>query len=165
MDVPTHYRLHHAALVRYLVRLCGDVELAEDAAQEAFVRLAERPPADASGVRAWLFTVATNVVRDAWRSGRRQSALLAERPERAPSGRPPDDPADEIDRSRLRQRVRDALDALSERDRTVLLMREEGFKHREIGRAVGIPTGSVGTVIARALDKLAERLPRDIEAV
>jgi len=59
--------------------------------------------------------------------------------------------------------VRAALDALTEKERTVLLMREEGFAHREIAEAVGTTTGSVGTMIARALDKLAERLPLDPE--
>jgi DNA-directed RNA polymerase specialized sigma24 family protein len=57
--------------------------------------------------------------------------------------------------------VQTALAALSAKERTVLLMREEGFAHREIAQAVGTTTGSVGTMIARALDKLAERLPLD----
>ena len=42
-------------------------------------------------------------------------------------------------------------------------MREEGFAHREIADAIGTTTGSVGTMIARALDKLAERLSLDGE--
>ena len=46
----------------------------------------------------------------------------------------------------------------------MLLMREEGFSHREIAEAVGTTTGSVGTMIARALDKLAARLQLDEEA-
>jgi DNA-directed RNA polymerase specialized sigma24 family protein len=52
---------------------------------------------------------------------------------------------------------------LGEKERTVLLMREEGFSHREIADAVGTTTGSVGTMIARALDKLAAELPLDAE--
>lgn len=53
------------------------------------------------------------------------------------------------------------MDRLSERDRTVLLMREEGFRHREIADAVGTTTKSVGTMIARALEKLAGELDLD----
>jgi DNA-directed RNA polymerase specialized sigma24 family protein len=52
---------------------------------------------------------------------------------------------------------------LGEKERTVLLMREEGFSHREIADAVGTTTGSVGTMIVRALDKLAAELPLDAE--
>jgi DNA-directed RNA polymerase specialized sigma24 family protein len=40
----------------------------------------------------------------------------------------------------------------------------EVFSHREIAEAVGTTTGSVGTMIARALDKLATRLQLDEEA-
>jgi len=47
----------------------------------------------------------------------------------------------------------------------VLLMREEGFAHREIAEAVGTTTASVGTMIARALDKLARLLPLDADAL
>lgn len=163
MDVPALYRTHYAPLVRYLTRLCGDPDLADDAAQEAFVRLSERPPANEREVRAWLFTVATNVVRDTRRSGRRRAEILAADPASASPEIEGADPSDDAIRAELRRRVRAALDELSERDRAVLLMREEGFKHREIASAVGITAGSVGTVIARALDRLAERLPRDQE--
>jgi DNA-directed RNA polymerase specialized sigma24 family protein len=37
-------------------------------------------------------------------------------------------------------------------------MREEGFTHREIADAVGTTTKSVGTLIARALDRMAGAL-------
>ena len=59
-----------------------------------------------------------------------------------------------------RRVVRTALDALSLRDRTLLLMREEGFSHREMAEAVGTTTKSVGSMIARALNKLARELSR-----
>ena len=59
--------------------------------------------------------------------------------------------------------MREALATLSDKERAVLLMREEGFTHREIAEAVGTTTGSVGTMIARALDKLAQRLDLDAE--
>ena len=57
---------------------------AEEAAQEAFVRLVERPPQDRH-VRAWLFAVATNVVRDNARSRARWITLLAGSPDRRTS--------------------------------------------------------------------------------
>ena len=56
-----------------------------------------------------------------------------------------------------------ALAGLSGKERMALLMREEGFAQREIAEAVGTTTGSVGTLIARALDKLAERIDLDRE--
>jgi RNA polymerase sigma factor (sigma-70 family) len=59
-----------------------------------------------------------------------------------------------------RKVVRAALDRLSLKDRTLLLMREEGFSHHEIARAVGTTTKSVGSMIARALKKLSTELSR-----
>src|SRR3712207_7447153 len=53
----------YPSLYRYLHRLTGDADVAEDLAQESFVRLLGRRVSD-DGVRVWLFTVATNLVRD-----------------------------------------------------------------------------------------------------
>jgi RNA polymerase sigma factor (sigma-70 family) len=154
--------VHHPELYRYLVGLTGDADLAADAAQETFTRLLEKPPSG-DRHRAWLFTVATNVVR-AWSNRRkRRGELLGDDLERAAISDPPPGPDARAESNELRQVVRNALDDLSEKERTVLLMREEGFSHREIAEAVGTTTGSVGTMIARALDKLAETLPLDAE--
>jgi RNA polymerase sigma-70 factor, ECF subfamily len=155
---------HYDGLFRYLVRLTGDPDLAADAAQEAFVRLVERPPQDRH-VRAWLYAVATNVVRDTARSRSRWLVLLKASPDRAPvadAGPLPDEAAEGAERRRV---VREALDRMSWKERTVLLMREEGFAHHEIADAVGTTTGSVGTMIARALRKLSTELSPQTESL
>jgi RNA polymerase sigma factor (sigma-70 family) len=152
---------HHASLFRYLLRLTGDADLAHDAAQEAFTRYVLKPPRNEQP-RAWLFTVATNVVR-AWANTRqRRRTLLAGGAARAPVADPTPDPEQAALAEERRVAVRRALDTLSDRERSVLLMREEGFTHREIAAAVGTTTGSIGTMIARALDKLAVALPLDL---
>lgn len=155
---------HYDPLFRYLVRLTGDPDVAADAAQEAFVRLVERPPQDRN-VRAWLFAVATNVVRDGARARARWLTLLRASPERAPVGDVPPAPDAAAESAEARDRVRAALDTLSWKEKTILLMREEGFAHHEIAEAVGTTTGSVGTMIARALRKLAVQLAPGREEV
>ena len=70
-----------------------------------------------------------------------------------------------VERSDRHRAVRAALDALSTKERTALLMREEGFSHREIAETVGTTTGSVGTLLVRALDKLTAALPLDPEVL
>lgn len=122
------------------------------------MRLAEQPPADHARIRGWLFTVATNLARDALRSTRRRSRLADHGRERLPMADPAPDPGVLAERAELARIVRQALETLTERDRTILLMREEGFTHREIAEAVGTTTKSVGTLVARALDRLAGRL-------
>lgn len=161
MDHRDLFDAHHEELRRYLIRLTGDVAVAEDASQEAFVRLVEDFPEDGDDPRAWLFTVATNAARDALRTRSRRGRLLEEEAEAVPGPRPSPDPAEALERREARRRVRRALDRISERDRTILLMREEGFRHREIADAVGTTTKSVGTMIARALDDLARELERE----
>jgi RNA polymerase sigma factor (sigma-70 family) len=59
--------------------------------------------------------------------------------------------------------VRKALDQLSERERTLLLMREEGFSHEEMAKATGTTTKSVGTMLVRAFRKLSLQLAGDLE--
>jgi RNA polymerase sigma factor (sigma-70 family) len=163
MDAAALFAEHHASLFRYLSRLTGSPDVAADAAQEAFVKLLEKPPAPGE-TRAWLFRVGTNAARLAERTRGRRARLLEHRPERAPLGDAPPTPEQAFEAAEARRRVREAMEVLTERDRTLLLMREEGFSHREIAEAVGTTTGSVGTMIARALDKLAARLQLDEDA-
>lgn len=162
MNVEAIFEEHHEALFRFLVRLTGDADLAADATQEAFVRLVERPPPHEQ-VRPWLFTVATNVVRDDARLRRRRHELLSGAPDRVPVGDSPLRPDLALEQDELRRSVRSALETLSVRDRTILLMREEGFTHREIAEAVGTTTKSVGSMVARALGKLSAGLVLDKE--
>ncbi|HEX6748195.1 MAG TPA: sigma-70 family RNA polymerase sigma factor [Longimicrobium sp.] len=162
MDAAGLFAEHHAPLFRYLSRLTGDADVAEDAAQEAFVRLMERPPAPGE-TRAWLFRVGTNAAWMALRTRGRRRRLLESAPLRAPVGDAPPAPDAAAETAEVRTKVRRALDALGERERQILLMQQEGFKYREIAEAVGTTTQSVGTMLARALNKLAAELRLDEE--
>lgn len=65
---------HHGEIRRYLQRLAFRVSEADDLAQETFLRAYRawgRLPAEAN-VRAWLFTIATNVYRNHARNERRR---------------------------------------------------------------------------------------------
>lgn len=156
MDAAELFARHYDPLVRYLARLSGDHELAADAAQEAFVRLVERAPRQ-SNLRAWLFTVGTNIVRDTT-SRRTRIAALHRLPDRLPLPASPPDPEELLESKQRRERVRAALEGLSWKERTLLLMSEEGFTHREMAAAVETTTGSVGTMLIRARRKLLGQL-------
>lgn len=162
MDITALFREHHEPLFRYLSRLTGEADLAADAAQEAFVRMLERPP-QPTHVRAWLYRVATNVALERKRTAGRRLRILAGGHDRAAIGDAPIAPDAALEKAEARRQVHDALLTLPERDRTILLMREEGFSHREIADSVGTTTGSVGTLLARALDRLAGELELDEE--
>jgi RNA polymerase sigma-70 factor (ECF subfamily) len=136
-------------LFRYLHRLTGDQDVAEDIAQESFVRLLRQSLPEAE-VRPWLFTVATNLVRDRARKTERRQRLLMTAPELITRTPLPDE---NLERSERIRAVRAVLAKLPERDRQLLLMREEGFKYDEIAQVIGVASASVGTLIARALKK------------
>jgi RNA polymerase sigma-70 factor (ECF subfamily) len=162
-EVERLYREHGPALFRYLVRFTGgDEAAAADALQESFMRLVEQRTAVARP-RQWLFTVATRLVQEAGRRRVRRHRLLAAAPLGALVADPPPDPAASLDRAERRALALAALAALPARDRTLLLMREEGFSHREMAEAVGTTTKSVGTLVARALTRLAAALPPHAE--
>ena len=147
------FRTYHAPLVRYLTRRLGDRDWAEEVAQETFLR-ALRQDALASE-RSWLFAVATNLVRDAARRSERQRrhlALLAGE-ERGAVVEPH---SLSLERAEDAALARKAVDALAERDRLALLMREEGLNYDEIAAALSLSAGSIGTTLARARRRLAE---------
>ena len=139
------------SLYRYLDRLSGDPDLAEDLAQEAFVRLHRRGeiPNDA---RAWLAAVASNLFRDERRRVRRRQNLLARQPADLTLGVPAPSPDDDVERGERKIRVRQALDRLSLRDREMLLLRHEGYSYREIAIALGVAETGVGTMLIRATE-------------
>ena len=145
-DYDALFRDVYPSLYRYLHRLTGDADAAEDIAQEAFVRLLGRSMPDLEA-RLWLFTVATNLFRDGTRTVRRRERLLSATPWR-PAALP--GPEEELERHRKITGVRRALEQLSPRDRQMLLMREEGFRYDEIARVAAVAPGSVGTLLARA---------------
>ncbi|HEX8692363.1 MAG TPA: sigma-70 family RNA polymerase sigma factor [Longimicrobium sp.] len=146
VDYDALFRKLYPSLFRYLHRMTGDSDAADDIAQESFVRLLGRSmPEDEA--RLWLFTVATNLFRDSARTAKRRERLLAVRPW-TPSALPR--PDETLERTSTIARVREALGKLSERDRQMLLMREEGFRYDEIAKVAAVAPGSVGTLLARA---------------
>ena len=162
MDFDAAYNSHWTPLLRYVDRMVGDPDLAEDVAQESFVRLLDQEIPD-DEVRRWLFAVATNLVRDDARMTTRRRRLLAQRHAQSElAGDPGELPDRSVVRAERIAAVRAALAQLPARDRQLLLMREEGFRYAEIARAVEVAPGSVGTLLARALRRFREALDPQI---
>lgn len=152
-DVERLFRTYNAALVRYLTRRLGDRDWAEEVAQETFVRALRQD--SIVNERAWLFAVATNLVRDEARKDarrRRHLALLAEEERENEMNSEPST----LERAQEAAFARKAIDALAERDRLALLMREEGLDYQEIAEALELSPGSVGTTLSRARRRLVE---------
>lgn len=152
MEFEAAFDRHYDGLYRYLYRLTGDADAAQDVAQETFIRLLDHEVPEES-MESWLFTVATNLVRDRSRTRQRRRELL-EAEDYGPE--PPTRPDERVERAERVERVREALDRLKPRDRRILLLREEGFRYSEIAEMIGVKASSVGTILARALDRFEE---------
>jgi RNA polymerase sigma-70 factor (ECF subfamily) len=153
-DVERLFRTYNTALVRYLTRRLGDRDWAEEVAQETFLRALRQDTL--ASERSWLFAVATNLVRDEARKDerrRRHLAILADE-ERAREMEEPEPSS--LERAQEAALARKAVEALAERDRLALLMREEGLDYNEIAEALELSPGSIGTTLARARRRLAE---------
>jgi RNA polymerase sigma-70 factor (ECF subfamily) len=133
---------HATALWGYCVRLTGNDRVrAEDVVQETLLRAWRHfSVLDESqgSVRAWLFTVARNIVIDEWRSRRtRGDVTVADVPE-------PADPGDHTDQLLMSWVVADALTKLSSEHRAVLLeCYYRGLSVADAARHLGVPEGTV----------------------
>lgn len=113
------YNEHAAALWRYAVRLTGDRARAEDVVQETLLRAWQHPEVTEDSersARAWLFTVARNMIIDERRSPRfrRENGSLDAAPE------PEADGPDEVNAALDRLLLGDALAQLSADHRAVI---------------------------------------------
>jgi RNA polymerase sigma-70 factor (ECF subfamily) len=158
VDIDALFASVYPPLFRYCNRMVGDSDQAEDLAQEAFFRLLDRGvEGSEAGLRSWLFRVATNLARDRSRTRETRQRILSAYP-------PPENvpgPEQALDRKEETRRVRKALEVLTERDRKMLLLRQEGLSYVEIAEVAGVSHRSVGTILARALKRFAAELSNE----
>jgi RNA polymerase sigma factor (sigma-70 family) len=147
--VPLEYDEWLRELRRYVHRLTGDPDRAEDVAQEATLRLVRaRRQAEVRAPRAWLYRTATNMVRDQ----ARHEAMLRRTTVPVDTDAAPT-PEQDFERAETIRQVRSALELIPPRDRELLILRESGFRYREIAEVIGVKTQSVPVLAARALER------------
>jgi RNA polymerase sigma-70 factor, ECF subfamily len=143
------FERHAPAVRRYLHRVTRDRGLAEDLGQEVFLRVVRAAPGYDARERetAWVFRIAQNVVRDAWR--RRARSVEDARPMDLATPAPQ---AVGLDLDR-------ALADLPDEEREALLLAEiAGLSYAEIASATGATPAAVRSRIFRARQALRARL-------
>jgi len=146
-----------APLLRHLGSIAGSADAAEDAAQEAFVRLWERREHWQDGsARALVFRIGRNLALDAARRGQ----VRARRSRHPPVGPPgPATPEEELARAEVRARVEAALAGLAQRRREVFeLVRFGGLTYQEVAEALELSPQTVANHMSFALRDLRSEL-------
>jgi RNA polymerase sigma-70 factor (ECF subfamily) len=146
------FHRHWRRLYRAAYLICRDAAAAEDIAQESFLaalraldRFDRRRP-----LGPWLDRIAANRAIDWQRARAVRGEILADEEPASPAVEPP---------AAARDDLAAALGELPADQRAVIVLRHVlGFTPREIGRALGLPTGTVNSRMRRGLDALAARL-------
>jgi RNA polymerase sigma-70 factor (ECF subfamily) len=154
-------------LTRYARRLLGDVDLAADAVQHAFVMLCGESRARVENhVAPWLFRVCRNRALDHLRRAGRERALDDDAAGPAAVGVPADrrpDPAAAAEAHELAARLRLLLKDLPAAQRETIDLWCEGFSYREIAGISGRTEGHVRVLAHRGLSALRSHpLVRDL---
>ena len=143
----------------FLLRLCTDMSLCEEIAQEAMImvwRRAETYNPSQSGASTWIFTIARNKRIDRLRRENRPLPDLAD-PAFAPE--PVETGEKTIFRQQEEEKIRHALKNLpDEQAKMIFSAYYEEKSHREIADESGVPLGTVKSRIRLALNRLRAHL-------
>jgi RNA polymerase sigma-70 factor, ECF subfamily len=151
-------RTHSQGVLNVIYRMCGSMQVAEDAAQEAFIQAwmelsSYRPK---SSLRNWLYRIAVNTAIDMLRKEKRilpgavEDMFLTD----AQAG-----PEATFLSGEQTELVQEAISTLPDASRAVLILREyEGLSYKEIADSLDIPVGTVMSRLNYARKLLKEKL-------
>jgi len=157
---------HRASVIHFVYRLVQEQAIAEELAQEVFLRVyrSRSSYAPTAKFKTWLFRIAThlalNWLRDE-RHARGQERLddgPADLPARQISDRRPS-VEQEMVREVKREEIRRAVAALPEKQRAAVLMHKyEEMEYTQIAKVLGCSDSAVKSLLFRAYEALRARL-------
>ena len=159
---------YHDPLLRFLIRLCGSRETAEDVFQDTFLRLHQSLEGFDTSRRfkPWLFTIAANKGRDALRKqNRRHAYSLSATIDDSGEGKSFVDLmaidlpeiGSEIEQGELADLVQVAIDRLSPRLKEVLLLAYfQRMSYAQIAEVCSVPLGTVKSRLHAAVGSFAK---------
>ncbi|RZU28198.1 RNA polymerase sigma-70 factor (ECF subfamily) [Streptomyces sp. BK022] len=157
------YNQHHQQVYNWTRLRVRDAHLAEDLAQEVWLKVAQKAQHYQAGtnVTAWLYTVTNNTVIDYLRAqGRRPNEVLHADLLQLDQPRADLTPHECAEREQLAQAVQTQLGKLRANQRDCLRLRFfEGLTPAEIGQIMGKSPGAVRVLTVRSLAKFVAGLP------
>ncbi|MGB7875882.1 MAG: sigma-70 family RNA polymerase sigma factor [Anaerolineales bacterium] len=151
-------RIHAQGVLNVIYRMCGDIQVAEDAAQETFIQAWLRLPSyrPQASLRNWLYRIAVNTAIDMLRKEKR---ILPGAVEDMNLRDTEPGPETLVASSQQMETVQEAVMALPDASRAVLVLREfEGLSYQEIAESLEIPIGTVMSRLNYARKLLREKL-------
>lgn len=148
------YQEMYPRLWSYVHRMVFDRVQCDDHVQESFFRFLRAAPSKLTDAecRSYLYKIATNIVKDAWRARQTEQTWLDEQSGEEPLSEFEGAIGTGIDINR-------ALELLTPGQRSLVwLAYVEGYEHKEIAEIVGVKTASVRVLLMRARKRLAELL-------
>lgn len=154
-------------LIRVLEHLVGRRDLAEDLAQDVFLRVYRSRKRYVPGAKfsTWLFTIANNVASNALRSLSRRREVNLSGTASGPLGANPMEhlvqaasgsmPTRKLDKAEIQDIVQVAIATLNERQRMALLLSKfECMSYRDIGQVMDLSASAVKSLLSRARGQL-----------
>ncbi len=142
------FKQYYPLVVRKVMIIMKDQSLAEDIAQEVFVKLYYTDRATIDNLSGWLTKVAVNTAYNHIRTEQRHLARNEKQ------GQVEQEWTGSIEESYVKheelEEVQKTLMRLSERDRDLLIMKFSGFSYEEIADSKGLEKTSIGALLARA---------------
>ena len=155
-------RMHAQGVTNVIYRMCGDVQIAEEAAQETFIQAwlhlsSYRPQ---TSLRNWLYRIAVNAAKDILRKEKR---ILPHAIEDLPLTDSRPGPEALLFQSERTALVQKAILSLPDASRAVLILREyEEMSYHEIADTLDIPVGTVMSRLNYARKILKEKLEQTL---
>lgn len=152
--------LYEGRLIRYAYRILGDLDLAREATQEAFLKLVQSDRAKVhEKVSAWLYTVTRN---NALQMLRKDKKLSNEEFDEAEKAGPDRLALEEIEKMEEKSRLLKYLKALKPKQQEVLLLRyQEDLSYKDISSVTGLSVTYVGVIINESMRTLRQHLSKD----
>ncbi|MEE9145557.1 MAG: sigma-70 family RNA polymerase sigma factor [Candidatus Binatia bacterium] len=173
------FKRYELRIFNYFLRQIGSRPLAEDLLQNTFLKVhrSRRSYQPSAAFSTWIFTIASNLLRDAARVEKRRGGIveLEEVRERIATGSSPSEPFSlprqqnpevETGEREIADYVRQAVQALPfDQRQVIILAKYEGFKYEEIAEILNTTPGALKVKAHRAMKTLERVLKNRLRAL
>jgi RNA polymerase sigma-70 factor (ECF subfamily) len=154
------YENYFNRIYKFVFRLTGQAEDAKDITQEIFIKLNNHFSSylNHANPKAWIYKVAANTCLNHLKRKDKYRKILDE------VGRetlPVASTEEEYVKKEKVKQLRKGLEKLQLRDRIVLGLYRDGLSYSDMAQIIKVKKTSLGTILARAIEKLARQIKEE----